>query len=155
MTASAYQNERGLLAYDEFDAAWSDGWRLAMRSVDAPPSEMQVLHDLRRLRGVKMFRNGLEIVRARSTNPADRVALMEKLRGFLLTGVALDLTEPEAHRQEDDANSRGNAAQFRRAFFRNRGSRDDVIEAMSAQEIASRLLADTLVNERPALIQVR
>lgn len=144
----------GLLAFDEFDAAWKDGWRQTRRTLRGlGRSEARIIDDLTRGRGVTMLRQGFEIVREHSTCAADRVALAEQLRGFLLAGLTLELSEAEAMLRETEANEQGNVAQFRHAYFRSLGSRDAVIESMSGQEIASRLLKDTMWRDRPALIQ--
>ena len=155
MTAAAYQSHSTPVVDDQFDAAWKDGWRQAQRSLAGiGRRERQVIEDLKRGRGVSMLREGFEIIRHASTCPADRVALTESLRGFLLAGMPVDVTEPEAMLRETEWNEHGNMAQIKRALYRDRGSRDQVIETMSGQAIASRLLADVLRTERPALISL-
>lgn len=142
-----------LLAGADFATLWAEGWQVMRRSCDLTRSEAGVIDDLSRLRGCGMVRRGLEIVRATSTNPMDRFALLEKLRGFMLAGLAVDLTEAEATLRETEANGRGNVAQVRHIHYRSRGSREAVIESMTEQSIASRLLADVVRVERPALIK--
>lgn len=145
----------GFQARDEFDAAWKDGWRQVRRTLRGlGRRERQVIDDLTRGRGVSMLREGFEIVRACSTCPADRVALTEQLRGFLLVGTSLELTEAEAMLRETEANEAGNTMQIKHAFYRSRGTRDGVIEAMTRQSVMSQTLADTLHRDRPALVSV-
>lgn len=155
MSQIAYQPVASTLVQDEFDACWKDGWRQSRRSLNGiGRRERQVIDDLSRGRGTAMLREGFQILRAFSTCAADRVALTEQLRGFLLAGVAVDLTVPEAMLRETEANEEGNHAQMRHAFYTSRGTLDHVVERMTAQEVASRVLADTLHRERPAMVQV-
>jgi hypothetical protein len=154
MTRLAYQSRAEVLAIDEFDAAWKDGWRQVQRSLSGlGKRERQVIDDLKRGRGTTMLREGFEIIRQASTCANDATALCESLRGFVMAGHTLDVTEPEAMLRETEANEHGNMAQIKRALYGDRGSRDQVIETMNGQAIASRLLADTLWRERPALIK--
>lgn len=137
----------------EFEQAWREGWQIARRSCDLSREQAGTIDDLSRLRGCLTLKRGFEILRHTSKNATDATALMEKLRGYLLAGHAIDLTEAEATHRETLANYHGNDAQDRHHFYRSAGTRSAVVEAMNGQAIASRLLADTLLKERPALIK--
>lgn len=139
---------------NDFDRIIRDGIRRMARSSEGlDKKQRKLIEDFgSHGRYVQGLRQVVEIARHHCTRPEDAVALADQLRGFILTGHVIDLTTPEAMLRETEANAGGDAAQFRHAYYRSQGSRDAVIEAMSAQEVASRLLSDALWNERPALI---
>lgn len=139
---------------DDFEAVIRDGIRrIARSSAGLDKKQRKLIEDFgshgRYVQGLKQV---VEIARNHCQRPEDAVALADQLRGFILAGHVIDLTTPEAMLRETEANSHGDDAQFRHAFYQSRGSRAAVIEAMGAQEVASRLLADVMWSERPALI---
>ncbi len=145
----------GFLSADAFEQAMKDGLRQLTRSTDMTKSQRDLVYDMgTRGRYIAGLRQLAEIARVQCQDPADAVAWIEQIRGFVLAGHVIDLTEGEAMRRETEANRSGDVAQIRRAYLRCRGSLDQVVEAMTGQEIASRALADVLHRERPALIQV-
>lgn len=155
MAARAY-GDNTLTHVDDFDRIIRDGIRRMARSVSGlDRKQTKLLEDFgAHGRYIQGFRQVAEIARNHCQRPEDAVALADQLRVFILAGHAIDLTTPEAMLRETEANQQGDRQQFRHAYYRSRGTRDAVIEAMSAQEVASRLLADVMVTERPALVQV-
>lgn len=157
MTSTAYGHDRVTPRNpDDFDTMIRDAIRQMRRSVDGlDRKQAKLLEDFgSHGRYVQGLRQVVEIARNHCRRPEDAVAFADQLRSFILAGHVIDLTTPEAMLRETEANHCGDAAQFRHAFYRSRGTRDQVIEAMSAQEVASRLLADVLATERPALISL-
>jgi hypothetical protein len=156
MTARAYRNDSTSQVADDFDRIIRDAVRRMRQSTDCiDAKQRRLLEDFGKDgRYVQGLRQVVEIARYHCQRPEDAVAIADELRWFIMAGHVIDLTTPEAMLRETEANRRGDEQQFRHAYYRSRGTRDAVIEAMSGQEIASRLLADTLVNERPALVQV-
>lgn len=137
----------------DLERAWYEGWRLMRRTCDLTPGQAQLIDDIQRMRGCSRVKQALEIVQQTSHCPADSLGLSEKLRHYFLTGAVLDLTVPEAYDQETDANYRGNVAQHRHAFSPSIGTRESLAEAMNGQEVASRILKETVIKDRPALIR--
>lgn len=156
--STAYGNADYQPVADDFDRIIRNGLRRLTRSVDRSDldkRQRKILEDFgQHGRYVGAFREVATIARLHCKRPEDAVALADELRGFILSGHVIDLTTPEAMLRETEANGHGDAAQFRHAYYRSRGTRDAVMEAMNAQEVASRLLADVLATERPALISL-
>jgi hypothetical protein len=155
--ARAYGDETPSHVVDPFDQVIRDAIRRMKRSADGlDRKQVKLLEDFgTHGRYIQGFRQVCEIARNHCQRPEDAVALADQLRCYILAGHVIDLTTPEAMLRETEANEFGNHQQFRHAYYRSRGTVDGVIEAMSAQEIASRFLMDAMVKERPTLVQVR
>lgn len=155
MTARAtYGHNSAEHVADDFDQMIRDAIRQMRRSCDGlDRRQAKLLEDFgSHGRYVQGLRQVLEIARSQVQRPEDALAIVEQLRGFILSGHVIDLTIPEASLRETEANGAGDLAQHRHAYFATAGTRADVIETMRAQEFASRALADTMWRHRPTLV---
>jgi hypothetical protein len=159
MTARAYGDQTPSHVVDEFDRIVRDAVRRMRQSVDRSTldkRQVKLLEDFgTHGKYIAGFRQVVEIARNHCQRPEDAVALADQLRGFILAGHVIDLTTPEVMLRETEANKHGDFWQFKHAYYQSRGTRDGVIEAMSGQQVASQLLADVLVRERPKMVAVR
>jgi hypothetical protein len=81
----------------------------------------------------------------RCADPAAAAFVTEQLRGFILSGhPSLDLRVFDAFRLEQRSNGVGDVAQFEFMIAPSSATRDRAIEALLAQEVATRAAIDAL-----------
>lgn len=145
MTHLAYQTQAPLHGTDDFERSMKDAIRQIRRSaVDLTQGERNLLDDIGRGRYLKGLRKVAEIARTKCIVAADATALAECVRGFILQGHVAVVSPFDALRQETQANHWGNAAEFEWVVSPTRASKEQVVEALRAQEIASRGVIDSL-----------
>lgn len=144
------------------EAAVRESCRLMLRSAAGLTAQQQQLaYDVQRgryARSLRVFFSLLEIGR-HCAEPSDAVALPEVCRGYIVAAHPrlVSVGVREAFEQESRANQRCDDAQRAYLWDRSAGAADAVIEATTAQELASRAMADALhsARSRGSIVVVR
>ena len=101
------------------------------------------------LRGLQQY---VEIAQLHCQRPSDATALFDRLAALTLSAHVEGFTLAEAYGLETQANYELDVAQHGHALNPSVGTVDRVATKASAQEVASRVLAHTVVRQRPTLI---
>jgi hypothetical protein len=131
---------------DPFLASMADAVRTIRRSHRGglSVSDQRLLDDIARGRYVQGIRRSVEISRG-CADPADATAIAEAIRGFTLAGhPALELTVFDAMRAETHSNGPADMAQLEYVLAPSRGTAERAIDALRAQELATRAAIDAL-----------
>jgi hypothetical protein len=136
----------------DFGSSLAEAIRMIRRSAHGlTPRESQLLSDVARGRGAafRMVAEVADIARFRCFDPADAASLAECIRGYVLTGhPGLNLSWLDVLRYEGATNSMANDALYEHLLTPSKATRERMIEAHHAQEIASRAVADLMYQER-------
>lgn len=155
MTMTISLNHERALAlapeYQPLETLLADAVRQVRRSSKLTPRESQLLSDVARpdARGVRMIREAVDIAKYRCACPADASAIGEAFNRYVLTGhPGLRLPWFDTLRREGATNTMADDALVEHVLSPSQATRERVIEAHRAQELASRAVVSLMLNER-------